>query len=132
MLNTERHLPLNSVHVADKRGECATTASLLRERLLAAKLFEGPLDALHHRSLALTEPLAWVVVALVRLVFALGVADLALEIALLGLVEVEQALPVGPLRVGVDVHLDDAMADGRLDLLWRRARAAVEDEEERL
>ena len=36
---------------------------------------------------------------------------------------------VSKLSVGVDVHLDNTMPDGSLDLLLRRAGAAVEDEE---
>ena len=52
---------------------------------------------------------ARVVVLLVRLVGALGVADLLAQVGLVLLVVVVDALPVGPLRVGVDVHLDDAI-----------------------
>merc|ERR1719454_1693480 len=73
-----------------------------------------------------------VVVLLVRLLLALGVADLALEVrAELGLVGAD-TVPEGPLRVRVDVHLDGARLDGVTDVLARRARATVEDERARL
>ena len=47
------------------------------------------------------------------------------------LVEQPQAVPVGPLSVGVDVHLDDAVPDGRRDLLLGRSGAAVHHQEGR-
>ncbi len=40
------------------------------------------------------------------------IGNLALEVCLVLLVEQPEAVPVGPLGVGVDVHLDDAIADG--------------------
>mmetsp|Transcript_43744 Transcript_43744/g.115682 ORF Transcript_43744/g.115682 Transcript_43744/m.115682 type:complete len:398 (+) Transcript_43744:317-1510(+) len=89
-------------------------------------------DASAHGDLRLADPLARVVVALVRLVGAGGVADLTLQEALVLLVEVLEALPVRPLRVGVHVHLDHAGLQRLLDLLLLRAGASVEDEEVRL
>ena len=38
---------------------------------------------------------------------------------------------VSELSVGVDVHLDNAVLDGSLDLLLGRARATVENQEAR-
>ena len=93
---------------------------------------------------------------LVGLVSTVRIADLSLEIARLVLDEIlrkrqqdehhggEQrhekkgastyadTTEVGPLGVSVDVHLDDAVLDGSLDLVLGRAGAAVEDEEEGL
>ena len=57
---------------------------------------------------------------------------LSLQVILLGLVEVLQPLPVGPLRVGVDVHLDDAVVHRLPDLLLGRTRPAVHHQEGRL
>merc|ERR1719326_34445 len=55
---------------------------------------------------------ARVVVLLVGLLRALGVANLGLQVVVvLGLV-LAHAVPEGPLRVGVDVHLDGARLDG--------------------
>mmetsp|Transcript_43753 Transcript_43753/g.115715 ORF Transcript_43753/g.115715 Transcript_43753/m.115715 type:complete len:399 (+) Transcript_43753:317-1513(+) len=87
-------------------------------------------DASAHGDLRLADPLARVVVALVRLVGAGGVADLTLQEALVLLVEVLEALPVRPLSVGVHVHLHDTVAHGLVDVGLLRAGAAVEDEEE--
>merc|ERR1719231_1445361 len=71
---------------------------------------------------------ARVVVLLVRLALAVGVADLALQVvAVLRLVRAD-AVPERPLRVRVDVHLDRARLDRVPDVLGARARAAVEDE----
>ena len=42
------------------------------------------------------------------------------------------AAPVGPLGVGVDVHLDDAIAHSLADVLEIGAAAAMEDEAHRL
>ena len=57
---------------------------------------------------------------------------LSLQVILLVLVEVLEPLPVGPLRVGVDVHLDDAVVHRRPDLVLGRPRAAVHHQEGRL
>merc|ERR1712039_758786 len=69
-----------------------------------------------HGLLAATDPLARVIVALVRLVLTLRVADLALQVAALRLVEFEEAFPIGPLRVSVHVHLHDAGAHSGLNV----------------
>ena len=69
-----------------------------------------------------------IVVLLVGLVICLGVADLSLEVVVvLGLV-LADAVPVGPLSVGVDVHLDDTVTNGLLDLIDGGTGATVEDE----
>mmetsp|Transcript_87171 Transcript_87171/g.188762 ORF Transcript_87171/g.188762 Transcript_87171/m.188762 type:complete len:381 (+) Transcript_87171:439-1581(+) len=86
-------------------------------------------DAGAHGDLRLANPLARVVVALVRLVLTLRVADLPLQVALLRLVEVQETLPVGPLSVRVDVHLHNTVGQGGGDVLLLRAGAAMEDEE---
>ena len=50
---------------------------------------------------------------------------MSLEISLVLLVEAAEAVPVGPLGVGVYVHLDHAVADRLPDLLSGGAAAAV-------
>merc|ERR1719326_1920150 len=90
------------------------------------------LDAIAHRLLRATNPFTWIVEVLVWLVGSVWIADLALQIALLRLVELEDALPIRPLRVRVYVHLHDPVAHGRIDRLLLRTRAAMEDEEVRL
>ena len=54
---------------------------------------------------------------------------LSLEVSLVLLVESPESVPVGPLGVGVDVHLDDSVGDGLADLLLGGAGAAVHHQE---
>jgi len=61
--------------------------------------------------LTLAEPYPRIIVLLVGLVFALGVAYLSLQIAFLDLVVILYAGPECPLHVSVDVHLDSAVFD---------------------
>jgi hypothetical protein len=93
------------------------------------EVLEGLLDAGGHGLLRLADPDAGVVLLLVGLVGALGVADLGLQVVdVLGDVVTDTA-QVGPLEVGVEVDLDDTEADGLLELLDGGAGTAVEDEE---
>mmetsp|Transcript_52710 Transcript_52710/g.136499 ORF Transcript_52710/g.136499 Transcript_52710/m.136499 type:complete len:402 (+) Transcript_52710:396-1601(+) len=98
----------------------------------AVEVLGGLDEALGHRLLAAAEGHARVVVLLVGLVLALGVADLRLEVVAVVRLVFADAVPERPLRVSVDVHLDGASLDGVADVVARRARAAVEDEEARL
>lgn len=78
---------------------------------------------------AATYPDTRVILLLVGLVRALGVADLRVEVLdVLGHVVADTA-EVGPLEIGVEVDLDDAVRDGLLELRRRGAGAAVEHEE---
>ena len=54
---------------------------------------------------------------------------LSLQVCLVLLVESLEPLPVGPLGVSVDVHLDDAVGDGLTDLFLGRAGAAMHHKE---
>ena len=64
---------------------------------------------------------------LVGLVGSLGVTDLRLKVVLLVLDEVSDTGKVGPLGVGVDVHLDDTVDNGLSDLVLGRSGSTVED-----
>ena len=57
---------------------------------------------------------------------------MSLEVAALGLDVVADTGEVGPLHVGVEIDLDDTVADGVLVLLKSGAGATVEDEEDGL
>mmetsp|Transcript_8381 Transcript_8381/g.24160 ORF Transcript_8381/g.24160 Transcript_8381/m.24160 type:complete len:403 (+) Transcript_8381:469-1677(+) len=97
----------------------------------AVKVIHSLAKAVGHGLLGGAERHARVVVLLVGLLLALRVADLALEvIAVVGLVRAD-AVPEGPLRVGVDVHLDGAGLNGVADVLAGGAGATVEHEGER-
>jgi len=89
-------------------------------------------NTLGHGLLALAHPDARVVLLLVGLVGALGVADLGPEVVNVVDDKVADAREVGPLQVRVEVNLDDAVADGGAELLDSGAGAAMEDEEDGL
>mmetsp|Transcript_51508 Transcript_51508/g.125612 ORF Transcript_51508/g.125612 Transcript_51508/m.125612 type:complete len:336 (+) Transcript_51508:49-1056(+) len=89
---------------------------------------EGLPEALHGRLLRGAEPDAGVVELLVGLVLAVGIADLALQVVVVLGLELPDPVPRSPLDVGVDVHLDDPVGEGELDLVLLRPRAAVEHE----
>ena len=59
-------------------------------------------------------------------------ANTDLEVVVVLLLVLADAVPVGPLRVGVNVHLDDTVCEGLADLLLLRARAAMEHKEDGL
>ena len=100
----------------------------LVEDVDAVKIVSSLAKAGGHCLLTSAESHTGVVVLLVGLVISLGVADLSLEVVVvLGLV-LADAVPVGPLSVGVDVHLDDTVGDGLLDFFDGGTGAAVEDE----
>jgi hypothetical protein len=90
------------------------------------------LGSLVHGLLALSDPDSRVVVLLVGLVGSLGVTDLGLEVTGLALEVVSHTDHVGPLGVGVDVHLDDTVLDGGLDLVLLGTGSTVEDQEQGL
>mmetsp|Transcript_130347 Transcript_130347/g.316665 ORF Transcript_130347/g.316665 Transcript_130347/m.316665 type:complete len:306 (-) Transcript_130347:343-1260(-) len=109
---------------------------------LPTKRFSEPVDtvqvlhrldeAVGHRLLAGAQRHARVVILLVWLLGALGVADLSLQVALLSLVELQQALPVGPLCVRVHIHLYHAVGYCLVNVGLLGSRTAVEDKEEGL
>ena len=135
----------------------------------AVEVLEALLQPRNRRLLRRAHGHARVVVLLVRLVVALGVADLRLQVVVVLGLELLDATPVGPLvgvrvggwgwawgwgwglglglglaypntnpnpnpnpnpnlRVRIDVHLDDTVRDGLLDVLDVRARAWGEGE----
>mmetsp|Transcript_6626 Transcript_6626/g.13805 ORF Transcript_6626/g.13805 Transcript_6626/m.13805 type:complete len:202 (+) Transcript_6626:25-630(+) len=69
-----------------------------------------------------------VVVLLVRLVLPVRVPDLSLEVRPVLRLVLPDPVPVRPLGVGVDVHLDDSVPYRLLDVRDRAARPSVEDE----
>lgn len=96
------------------------------------EVVKGSVQALGHGLLALAYPDTGVKVLLVRLVLAVRVADSAHQVVLLVQDIVTHAAEVGILQVGVQVDLDDTVADGLLVLGLGGAGAAVEDEEDGL
>ena len=96
--------------------------------ILGVELLDGNFASLNHGLLGLAKPDTGVVELLVGLVGASGVANLPLEVVVLVSLERTKAVPVGPLSVGIDVHLDDTILDGGGNLLVGGARSTVHDE----
>jgi len=101
---------------------------LYLQNVNVSEIRAGLLDTGDHGLLGLTNPDTGIVVLLVGLVGTIGVADLTLEVGLLALVKVLDALPVSPLGIGINVHLDNTKVDSGLDIVLGRSRSSVEDE----
>ncbi len=56
---------------------------------------------------------------------ALRVADLALQVVVVGRLVLADAVPEGPLRVSVDVHLHHAILDGEINFILRRTTPSM-------
>mmetsp|Transcript_3326 Transcript_3326/g.6972 ORF Transcript_3326/g.6972 Transcript_3326/m.6972 type:complete len:221 (+) Transcript_3326:278-940(+) len=103
----------------------------LTEHVDAVEVLRRLAQACGHGLLTRAKRHARIVVLLVRLLLALRVANLSLQVVVVfGLVGAN-AIPEGPLGVGVNVHLDDARLNRIADVLLRRSRTTVEDEEKR-
>jgi hypothetical protein len=98
----------------------------------SVEVLQSNLHTLAHGLLTLTNPHTGIKVLLVGLVRAVGVAHRAHEVVLLVEHVVTDTGHVGVLHVGVEVDLDDTVADGLLVLLLAGTRATVEDEEDGL
>merc|ERR1712032_706964 len=97
-------------HLGDAPKQRAP-AGLTKNELHVLQVLARLDDTITHAGLCLAEPFAWIVVTLVGLVWAIWVADLALQITILGLVEILDAFPVCPLGVCIHVHLHHTIAD---------------------
>mmetsp|Transcript_35674 Transcript_35674/g.114668 ORF Transcript_35674/g.114668 Transcript_35674/m.114668 type:complete len:314 (-) Transcript_35674:752-1693(-) len=124
----------NSPHGSAGQCAAARAKNVLRrghvsqpEDADTVEVLEALLQPRVSRVLRRSEAGARVVELLVRLVGAVRVADLRVEVRLILLVVCADAVPVGPLRVRVDVHLDHAVVDRLLDVLEVGARPSVED-----
>lgn len=95
----------------------------------SVEVLKGLLDTNRHGLLTLANPVAGIEELLVGLVSALGVTDLGEEVVLVLENEVPDTGEVGVLHVGVDVDLNDTVADGLLELGLGGAGTTVEDEE---
>merc|ERR1712232_1482425 len=68
------------------------------------------LDTLGHRYLRFADPFAGIVITFVGFLWPIWIADLSLQVTLLGLVKIQKPLPVSPLCVSVNVHLHHSVA----------------------
>jgi hypothetical protein len=96
--------------------------------VLVSKIDASLPNSLRQGLFTLPNPNSGVVLLLVGLVGSLGVTDLRHEVVFLGKDKVSDTGQVGELGVGVDVHLDNTVLDGSVDLLLGRTGSTVEDE----
>mmetsp|Transcript_6736 Transcript_6736/g.16336 ORF Transcript_6736/g.16336 Transcript_6736/m.16336 type:complete len:410 (+) Transcript_6736:222-1451(+) len=101
------------------------TVSLL-ELVGRLEVGKGLPEALHGALLRGTKPHTGVIELLVGFFGALGVADLALKVVMVLGLKLADAVPCSPLDVSVDVHLDDTVLEGELNLVLLGARPTVE------
>merc|ERR1719218_117076 len=106
-LSSPNRLPPWALHHA-RRAQHALARSVVFGRLQhvdAVEVLSGLHEALRHGLLARVQGHTRVVVLLVGLGLAIGVADLALQVRAVGRLVLADAIPERPLRVRVDVHL---------------------------
>ena len=104
----------------------------LVEDVDALQVFGGLAETFGHGNFTFTEHHTRIVVLLVRLVVTFWVTDLSLEVVVVFGFVLADTVPVGPLGVGIDVHLNNTGFDGVSDVFNRGTRTTVEDEEHRL
>ena len=102
------------------------------QNVLALEIAVGLLQALDRLDFGGSHALAGIVVLLVGLVFTLGVSNLRLQVVVVLFFEILDSFPVTPLRIRVNVHLDDAVPDRFLDVLNVGPRTSVEHKHDRL
>lgn len=90
------------------------------------------MNTLAHGLLTLADPDTRIKVFLVGLIFTVRVTDRSHQVILLAQDVVTHTRQVRKLHIGVDIDLDDTVADCLLVLFLGRAGAAVEDEEDGL
>lgn len=79
-----------------------------------------------------SQALSRIVVLLVGLVVSLGVSDLGLQVVMVLALKVLDSLPVAPLRVGINVHLNHAVSNRFLDVVHGGSRSSVENKHDGL
>src|SRR5690606_29070570 len=93
---------------------------------------ESQLKTLHKVLFAFSQPIAWIVIFLVRALRTVWVSQLTLKVGFIFLIEVEDTFPHCPLHVGVDIHLDRTVSVRLTDFFYRRTRSTVEYKVQRL
>lgn len=110
------------------KGRRISTKSRPLQLASSVEVLQSNLHTLAHGLLTLANPHTGIEVLLVGLVLAVGVADSAHEVVLLVENVVTDTRHVGVLHIGVEVDLDDTVADRLLVFLLGGTRAPVEDE----
>ena len=97
----------------------------------ASKHYHRQPGTFRHALFRLANPHTRVIVLLVWCILRLGISNLSLKVVVIGGNEFAHSVPVRPLGIGVDVHLDSAGVDGSMDFLVSRSRTSVHHEEDR-
>lgn len=84
-----------------------------------AQFFHTKTNPVNHAFLGLADPITRIIVLLVGSIGSFGIANLLLKIiAFIGL-ELPQSIPVCPLGIRVNIHLDNTSSNSQLDLFIR-------------
>jgi hypothetical protein len=125
--NRSEGLRLESIHWKGTR--CGDLGLV---RALAVEFVHGHAATFNHAFLCLADPHTGVIKFLVGLIWACGVSNLTLQVVMLVLFKFAQTIPVCPLSVGINVHLDNTVFNGTLDLVIGRTGSTVHDQEDGL
>lgn len=121
---------MHEIWVEEKPYSHATIGQVacLVENIDAVQVLSSLAQTSSHGFLTSTESHARIVVLLVWDFRTLGVSNLALEVVVVGGLVLADSVPVSPLSVGINIHLDHTGLDGILNVLRGRSRSSVEDE----
>mmetsp|Transcript_22653 Transcript_22653/g.34847 ORF Transcript_22653/g.34847 Transcript_22653/m.34847 type:complete len:380 (-) Transcript_22653:167-1306(-) len=118
------------------RNRFLSISQLRRSRNIArwvgiyrTKLLHTLTDANNHCLLSLANPYTRIVELLVWLVGTVGVSDLSLQEIVVGSLELPQTIPVCPLSISINIHLNHSVRDGKLNLLISGSRSSVHNQE---
>ena len=92
---------------------------------LATKFLHRYTASFNHTLFRFADPDTRIVALLVGLVGAVGVTNLALQVVVLAGFKLAKSIPVGPLRIRVNVHFDYAVLDRRGNFFIGRSRSTV-------
>mmetsp|Transcript_30637 Transcript_30637/g.62551 ORF Transcript_30637/g.62551 Transcript_30637/m.62551 type:complete len:269 (+) Transcript_30637:549-1355(+) len=97
---------------------------------LGTELLHGDTTPRDHGLLSFADPDTGIIVLLVGLISAIRVANLSLKVIMLVSLKLAKTLPVRPLGVSVNVHLDNTILDSSCNLLISGTGATVHDKED--
>ncbi len=116
-----------------EHGNAATLWLLCRVRVGTPKLVHAQPAAFCHALLGLTGPHAWIIELLVGGVSALmRIANLCLKVVVVLLNELADAIPIRPLSISIDIHLDHPGLNGGVNFLISRPTSSVHNKEDGL
>mmetsp|Transcript_11188 Transcript_11188/g.16984 ORF Transcript_11188/g.16984 Transcript_11188/m.16984 type:complete len:213 (-) Transcript_11188:668-1306(-) len=97
---------------------------------LTSQLLHSETDTGNHALLGLTDPYTGIVELLVGLLISVGVSNLTLKVITVGSLELTKSVPVSPLGISINIHLDDSVLDGLSNLRIGGSGSSVHDKED--